>query len=97
MQLEKERCLESKRLEAQMSEEGKGGGRRHVPMKDFYTGDDVMTLLHISRKKFYELANRDEDPLPLRSLPGTLRGSVVERMEFKAWVLRNSVPWNKRR
>lgn len=79
-----------------MNSEDRGCEGRHVPLKDFYTKDDVMAMLHISKQRFYEYANRAEDPLPLRVFPGTRRGGVIERGELKAWVLRNSVSWNKR-
>lgn len=79
-----------------MNSEDRERENRHVPLKDFYTKDDVMAMLRISKQRFYEYANREEDPLPLRVFPGTRRGGVVERGEFKEWVMRNSVPWSKR-
>ena len=51
----------------------------------------VMDLLRISKRRLYELAERDDDPLPLRTFPGAKRGSIADRRELRDWVLRNTV------
>lgn len=70
-----------------------GGGRehRHVPVKDFYGVDDVAALLHMSANRVYELASRDDDPMPFRRLVGARRGMFVSRAELVPWVMRNTM------
>ena len=48
-------------------------------------------LVRISKRRLYELAERDDDPLPLRTFPGAKRGSIADRRELRDWVLRNTV------
>ncbi len=45
----------------------------------------------------YELAAREDDPLPVRYLPGRTRGGVVVESEFLEWMERNSVMYSERR
>lgn len=40
--------------------------------------------------RIYEFASRAKDPLPLRQVDGTERGSVVLASEFEDWLVRNS-------
>ena len=42
-----------------------------------------MDLLRISKRRLYELAERDDDPLPLRTFPGAKRGSIADRRELR--------------
>lgn len=65
-------------------------GPRHVPVKDFYTVDDVSALLRISVNRVYELAGRESDPMPFRRLFGSKRGMFVSRGELSQWVMRNT-------
>ena len=52
-------------------------GPRPVPPQDYYSARQVMDLLRISKRRLYELAERDDDPLPLRTFPGAKRGSIA--------------------
>lgn len=62
----------------------------HVPLKDFYSVEDVSALLGIGENLVRELASRKEDPLPFRRLNGKVRGMFISRAEFRAWVMENS-------
>lgn len=66
-------------------------GPRPVPPQGYYSAQQVMDLLRISKRRLYELAERDDDPLPLRTFPGAKRGSIADRRELRDWVLRNTV------
>lgn len=62
----------------------------HVPLKDFYSVEDVSALLGIGENLVRALASRKEDPLPFRRLHGKVRGMFIPRAELGAWVMRNS-------
>lgn len=64
--------------------------RPHVPLKDFYSVEDVSALLGIGENLVRALASRKEDPLPFRRLHGKVRGMFIPRAELGAWVTRNS-------
>lgn len=48
------------------------------------------------RHYLYELAAREEDPLPVRYLPGKVRGGFVLRSEFEEWIRRNAPQYRER-
>lgn len=62
----------------------------HVPLKDYYTVEDVSVLLGIGENMVRELAGRDKDPLPFRRLNGKVRGMFIIRSDLGGWVLKNS-------
>lgn len=62
----------------------------HVPLKDYYTVEDVGILLGIGMNLVRELAARDDDPLPFRRLNGRVRGMFIGRSELARWVQANS-------
>ena len=62
----------------------------HVPLKDYYTVEDVGILLGIGVNLVRELAARDDDPLPFRRLNGRVRGMFIGRSELARWVQANS-------
>ncbi len=64
--------------------------RPHVPLKDYYTVEDVGILLGIGENMVRELAARNEDPLPFRRLNGKARGMFISRAELARWVQANS-------
>jgi predicted DNA-binding transcriptional regulator AlpA len=64
--------------------------RRQVPIKDFYTAEDVASLLGIGHTTVYELAHRRSDPMPFRLLYTSSRGMFVEREELFVWLERNT-------
>lgn len=64
--------------------------KSHVPLKDFYTVEDVSTLLGIGENLVRELANRKIDPLPFRRLKGRTRGMFISRSELAQWVVENT-------
>ena len=45
---------------------------------------------HIDNHRFYEWARRDEDPLPLRTINGMKRSSVISVDDWLDWYRRNS-------
>ena len=51
---------------------------------------DLAKQMHIDKHKFYELARRDDDPLPLRTMDGMRRSSCMRVDEWLAWFERNS-------
>lgn len=48
-----------------------------------------------SKPRIYEYAGRHEDPLPLRFVCGSRRGSVVLADEFNSWLQRNSTLYSE--
>ena len=65
--------------------------RDHVPLKDYYSVDDVSALLGIGENEVRRLAGRPNDPLPFRRLAYRFRGMFIVRRELAEWVQRNSV------
>ena len=59
--------------------------------QEYYDSRQVMALLKLSKEKYYELIERDEDPLPMRMFSWSTRGALAECCELKAWFLRNTV------
>lgn len=45
-------------------------GSRPIPPQDYHSAQEVMNLLRIGKRRLYELAGREDDPLPLKDLPG---------------------------
>lgn len=68
----------------------KSGYRRQVPIKDFYSVEDVAALLGISDHTVYDLVHRRSDPMPFRLLYVSNRGMFVQRDELMVWLERNS-------
>lgn len=46
--------------------------------------------MRISKQKYFELINRDDDPLPMRMYGWSKRGTLAERGELMAWFKRNT-------
>lgn len=61
----------------------------YMPIKDIYTPNEAAALLRMSRGKLFQLAKRSEDPLPLRRLDTSQRGTIVFRDELIVWAKRN--------
>lgn len=61
-----------------------------VPLKDFYTTQDVAALIQVSENAVRDLAYRELDPLPFRRLFTRMRGMFIARRELAEWVDRNS-------
>ena len=61
-----------------------------VPLKDFYTIQDVAALIQVSENAVRDLAYRELDPLPFRRLFTRMRGIFIARKELVEWVDRNS-------
>ena len=51
---------------------------------------DLASQMHIDKHRFYEWAQRDDDPLPLRTINGMKRSSVMVVDEWLEWFERNS-------
>lgn len=62
----------------------------HVPLKDYYTVEDVAILLGIGENLVRELATREANPLPFRRLRGKSRGMFISRQDLAMWVKDNS-------
>lgn len=60
------------------------------------TVPDLAREGHKSADRLYELARREDDPLPLRYIDGDRYGVVLVD-EFSAWVKRNGKLMNERR
>lgn len=58
--------------------------------QEYYDHNQVMALLKLSKEKYYELIERDDDPLPMRMFSWSTRGALAEARELKAWFLRNT-------
>ncbi|WP_277070795.1 helix-turn-helix domain-containing protein [Slackia exigua] len=61
-----------------------------VPLKDFYTIQDVAALIQVSENAVRDLAYREIDPLPFRRLFNRMRGMFISCRELAEWVDRNS-------
>lgn len=72
-------------------------GPRPVPPQDYYSSEEVMRMLRISKQRLYAYAAREVDPLPLRTFPGVKRGAIADRDELREWVMRNTVLVRERR
>ena len=59
------------------------------------TVPDLAKQWHKRPKALYDLALREDDPLPVRYLPGDRYGGVLVS-EFEEWLRRNSVLANER-
>ena len=56
-----------------------------------------MALLKLSKEKYYELIEREDDPLPMRMFSWSTRGALAESGELKAWFFRNTTLARDRR
>ena len=73
-----------------MSEDSSKQEKRQILPQDYYDSRQVMALLKLSKQKYYELINRDDDPLPMRMYGWSTRGALAERGELMAWFKRNT-------
>lgn len=74
-----------------MNENNRKPENQHIQPQDYYDPRQVMRLLRISKQKYYELIDRDEDPLPMRMYGWSTRGALAERGELLAWFKRNTL------
>ena len=61
-----------------------------MPEPVMVTIADLAEQMHMKTDTLYELARRDDDPLPLRTMNGFKRSSSVVVSEWIAWFERNS-------
>ena len=73
-----------------MSEDSPKQEKRQILPQDYYDSRQVMALLKLSKQKYYELVEREEDPLPMRMYGWSTRGALAERGELMAWFKRNT-------
>lgn len=73
-----------------MSEGSPKQEKRQILPQDYYDSRQVMALLKLSKQKYYELVEREEDPLPMRMYGWSTRGALAERGELMAWFKRNT-------
>lgn len=73
-----------------MSEDSPKQEKRQILPQDYYDSRQVMTLLKLSKQKYHELINHDDDPLPMRMYGWSTRGALAERSELMAWFKRNT-------
>lgn len=57
-----------------------------VPIKDYYTVEEVAHMLHVHVTRVRALAVRSDDPMPFRRFPGQLRGAFINRDDLIAWI-----------
>lgn len=69
---------------------GKKAIRQILP-QDYYDSRQVMALLKLSKQRYYELVERENDPLPMRMYGWSTRGALAERGELMAWFKRNTI------
>ena len=62
----------------------------------FMTVTAMCEEMSMDKHTAYELAAREEDPLPLRYLKGNNRYGRILEDELKEWWLRNSVQYKER-
>ena len=77
----------------QQERKGNGDRRpvRQILPQDFYDSRQVMALLMLSKQRYYELVERENDPLPMRMYGWSTRGALAERGELMAWFKRNTL------
>lgn len=78
----------------QQQERTGNGGRKHARQilpQDYYDSRQVMALLKLSKQRYYELVERENDPLPMRMYGWSTRGALAERGELMAWFKRNTL------
>lgn len=63
--------------------------RTLILLKDFYNVTEVAALLHWSRGRVYDMAERKVDPLPIRRFEGRKRNFIIQRDELIEWYDRN--------
>ena len=54
------------------------------------TVGDLADQMHVKPSTLYELARRESDPMPLRTLHGFKRSSSMLVSEWESWFERNS-------
>ena len=74
-----------------MREDNDKQGKRQILPQDYYDSRQVMALLKLSKQRYYQLINRDDDPLPMRMYGWSTRGALAERCELMAWFKRNTI------
>lgn len=62
----------------------------------FKTVKDLCDEMGVDNHTIYRLAARQDDPLPLRYLPGQRRSGCVLEREMDEWFERNSVHYQNR-
>ena len=60
-----------------MSEGSPKQEKRQILPQDYYDSRQVMALLKLSKQKYYELVEREEDPLPMRMYGWSTRGALA--------------------
>lgn len=61
--------------------------REPVLMQDVYQPDQAIRLLHISKKRFYELADlKQRSPSPTHNYGPGKRGTIILREELLEWL-----------
>ena len=64
-----------------------------VPIKEYYTTDEVSRLLVVHVQRVREMARRDEDPLPLIVFPDSRKNAFIHRDDLRDWLRRNGIPY----
>lgn len=73
-----------------MNEDSPKQEKQQILPQDYYDSRQVMALLKLSKQRYYDLINRDDDPLPMRMYGWSTRGALAERCELIAWFKRNT-------
>lgn len=74
-----------------MSKDDPKQEKRQILPQDYYDSRQVMALLKLSKQKYYELVEREEDPLTMRMYEWSTRGALAERGELMSWFKRNTI------
>lgn len=69
------------------------GAYAPVPIKEYYTTDEVSRLLEVHVQRIRDMARRDEDPLPLVVFPGSRKNAVIHHDDLREWLKRNCIPY----
>ena len=77
----------------QQERKGNGDRRpvRQILPQDYYDSRQVMALLKLSKQRYYELVERENDPLPMRMYGWSTRGALAEPRALNAWFKRNTL------
>lgn len=73
------------------------GSYAPVPVKEYYTIDEVSRLLAVHVQRIRDMARRDKDPLPLIMFPDSRKNAVIHHEDLRDWLKRNGIPYAEAR
>ena len=69
------------------------GSYAPVPIKEYYTIDEVSRLLEVHVQRIRDMARRDDDPLPRIVFPDSRKNAVIHQEDLREWLKRNCIPY----